>query len=162
MEKNKVRVNIAGVTYSLITDETAEYTAELAAEIDAKMKEMQGANPFMSTNQAAVLIAIEFADKAKKAEQAADGYREQIKDYLKDASEAQTERDVELYPVQAASFRRRRELFAAEIVGIFARIKIARAEIHRVRTCVQRRSQCVETAARRQNLGLSFHLAQTD
>lgn len=93
MEKNKVRVNIAGVTYSLVTDETAEYTAELAAEIDAKMKEMQGANPFMSTNQAAVLIAIEFADKAKKAEQAADGYREQIKDYLKDASEAQTERD---------------------------------------------------------------------
>lgn len=93
MEKNKVRVNIAGVTYSLITDETAEYTNELAAEIDEKMKEMQGANPFMSTNQAAVLVAIEFADKAKKAEAAAEGYRDQIKDYLKDASEAQTERD---------------------------------------------------------------------
>lgn len=93
MDKNKVRVNIAGVTYSLITDETAEYTAELAAEIDAKMKEMQGANPFMSTNQAAVLLAIDFADQAKKAELAADGYRAQIKDYLKDASDAQTERD---------------------------------------------------------------------
>ncbi len=93
MEKNKVRVNIAGVTYSLITDETTEYTNELAAEIDEKMKEMQGANPFMSTNQAAVLVAIEFADKAKKAEAAAEGYRDQIKDYLKDASEAQTERD---------------------------------------------------------------------
>ena len=38
MEKNKVRVNIAGVTYSLITDETAEYTNELAAEIDEKKK----------------------------------------------------------------------------------------------------------------------------
>lgn len=93
MEKNKVRVNIAGVTYSLITDETAEYTNELATEIDEKMKEMQGANPFMSTNQAAVLVAIEFADKAKKAEAAAEDYRNQIKDYLKDASEAQTERD---------------------------------------------------------------------
>jgi len=93
MEKNKVRVNIAGVTYSLITDETAEYTNELATEIDEKMKEMQGANPFMSTNQAAVLVAIEFADKAKKAEGAAEDYRNQIKDYLKDASEAQTERD---------------------------------------------------------------------
>ncbi len=93
MEKNKVRVNIAGVTYSLITDETAEYTNELATEIDEKMKEMQGANPFMSTNQAAVLVAIDFADKAKKAEAAAEDYRNQIKDYLKDASEAQTERD---------------------------------------------------------------------
>ncbi len=93
MEKNKVRVTIAGITYSLLTDETAEYTTELAAEVDAKLAEMQGANPFMSTNQAAVLLAIEFADKAKKAEQTAEGYREQIKDYLKDASEAQTERD---------------------------------------------------------------------
>ena len=93
MEKNKVRVTIAGITYSLLTDETAEYTTELAAEVDAKLAEMQGANPFMSTNQAAMLLAIEFADKAKKAEQTAEGYREQIKDYLKDASEAQTERD---------------------------------------------------------------------
>lgn len=93
MEKNKVRVTIAGVSYSLITDETAEYTNEIAAEIDEKMRELQGANPFMSTNQAAVLVAIEFADKAKKAEQFAEGYRSQIKDYLKDASEAQTERD---------------------------------------------------------------------
>lgn len=93
MEKNKVRVTIAGITYSLLTDETAEYTTELATEVDAKLAEMQGANPFMSTNQAAVLLAIEFADKAKKADQTAEGYREQIKDYLKDASEAQTERD---------------------------------------------------------------------
>ena len=93
MEKNKVRVTIAGITYSLLTDETAEYTTEPATEVDAKLAEMQGANPFMSTNQAAVLLAIEFADKAKKAEQTAEGYREQIKDYLKDASEAQTERD---------------------------------------------------------------------
>ena len=93
MEKNKVRVTIAGITYSLLTEETAEYTTELASEVDAKLAEMQGANPFMSTNQAAMLLAIEFADKAKKAEQTAEGYREQIKDYLKDASEAQTERD---------------------------------------------------------------------
>lgn len=93
MERNKVRVTIAGVNYSLITDETAEYTNEIAVEIDSKMKELQGANPFMSTNQAAVLVAIEFADKARKSEQTAEGYRAQIKDYLKDASEAQTERD---------------------------------------------------------------------
>lgn len=93
MERNKVRVTIAGVNYSLITDETAEYTNEIAAEIDSKMKELQGANPFMSANQAAVLVAIEFADKARKSEQTVEGYRAQIKDYLKDASEAQTERD---------------------------------------------------------------------
>ena len=93
MEMNKVKVSIAGVTYALRTDETAEYTNTLASEINEKMQELQAANPFMSTNQAAVLTALEFADKAKKAEQTAEGYRSQIKDYLKDASEAQTERD---------------------------------------------------------------------
>lgn len=83
MERNRVKVTIAGVNYSLITDETAEYTNEIATEIDSKMKELQGANPFMSTNQAAVLVAIEFADKARKSEQTAEGYRAQIKDYLR-------------------------------------------------------------------------------
>ena len=34
MERNKVKVTIAGVNYSLITDETAEYTNEIATEID--------------------------------------------------------------------------------------------------------------------------------
>ena len=41
----------------------------LAAEIDEKMKELRAANPFISTNQAAVLIALDYANSAKKAEQ---------------------------------------------------------------------------------------------
>lgn len=92
-EKNRVRVNIGGIDYSLITDESAEYTHEIAEELDARMKELMGANPFISSNQAAVLLAIEYADKARKAEGLVDSYRSQIKDYLKDTSEAQTERD---------------------------------------------------------------------
>ena len=55
MEKNKVKVTIAGVDYALTTEETPEYTTMLAAEIDEKMKELRAANPFISTNQAAVL-----------------------------------------------------------------------------------------------------------
>ena len=41
MEKNKVKVTIAGVDYALTTEETPEYTTMLAAEIDEKMKELQ-------------------------------------------------------------------------------------------------------------------------
>ncbi len=92
-EKKKVRVTIGGISYSLITDETAEYTHEIAEEIDTHMKELMGSNPFISSNQAAVLLAIEYIDKAKKAEQLVETYRSQIKDYLKDTSEMQTERD---------------------------------------------------------------------
>ena len=47
MEMNKVKVSIAGVTYALRTDETAEYTNTLASEINEKMQELQAANPFM-------------------------------------------------------------------------------------------------------------------
>lgn len=65
----------------------------LAAEIDEKMKELRAANPFISTNQAAVLIALDYANSAKKAEQSADNLRAQIKDYLEDASQSKSERD---------------------------------------------------------------------
>ena len=92
-DKQKVRVTIGGISYSLVTDESAEYTQNIAADIDARMKEIMGSNPFISSNQAAVLLAIEYADKVKKTEKMVDTYRSQIKDYLKDASEAQTERD---------------------------------------------------------------------
>ena len=92
-EKQKVRVTIGGITYSLLTDETAEYTYEIAGEIDTQMKEILGGNPFVSSNQAAVLLAIDYADKSKKAEQLVETYRSQIKDYLKDTSEMQAERD---------------------------------------------------------------------
>ena len=83
MEKNKVKVTIAGVDYALTTEETPEYTTMLAAEIDEKMKELQ----------AAVLIALDYANSAKKAEQSADNLRAQIKDYLEDASQSKSERD---------------------------------------------------------------------
>lgn len=91
--KNKVKVTIAGVDYALTTEETPEYTTMLAAEIDEKMKELRAVNPFISTNQAAVLIALDYANSAKKAEQSADNLRAQIKDYLEDASQSKSERD---------------------------------------------------------------------
>lgn len=42
----------------------------LAAEIDEKMKELRAANPFISTNQAAVLIALDYANSAKRQSRA--------------------------------------------------------------------------------------------
>ena len=40
-----------------------------------------------------VLIALDYANSAKKAEQSADNLRAQIKDYLEDASQSKSERD---------------------------------------------------------------------
>lgn len=93
MDKNKVKVMIAGIEYALSTEESPEYTAMLASTIDERLKEIRSANPFISTNQAAVLIALQYANDAKKAEMSADNLRAQIKDYLEDASQAKSERD---------------------------------------------------------------------
>ena len=52
---NVVKVTIAGAGYTLKTEESEKFTLELAKEIDDKIKEIKKANPFISTNQIAVL-----------------------------------------------------------------------------------------------------------
>ena len=93
MEKNSVKVNIAGVDYSLRTDESVELTLELAKEINAKINEIKNENPFISTSQIAVLIALEYGCNCKKAEKRTEELRADMKNYLEDTAKAQSERD---------------------------------------------------------------------
>ncbi len=93
MEKNKVRLNICGVNYFICTDETVEHTEELGAVIDSKMSEILKGTSFVTTTQAAVLVALDFANELSKSEKSVDNYRGQIKDYLEDAAKAKSERD---------------------------------------------------------------------
>lgn len=92
MEKNKVKLSIAGESYSFITDETPEYMAELAKEIDIKISSVLKSGN-ISTTQAAVLVALEYADASKKNGQSTDNLRAQLKTYLEDAAQAKSERD---------------------------------------------------------------------
>ena len=65
---------------------------ELAHEIDLKMAEiLRGAR--VSTTQAAVLVALQYADEAKKNSGTTDNLRLQLKEYLEDAAKAKSERD---------------------------------------------------------------------
>ncbi|MBE6827587.1 MAG: cell division protein ZapA [Ruminococcaceae bacterium] len=90
---NTVKVTIAGVNYALKTEETATFTKQLAKELNSKMVEIKNANPYISTNQIAVLLAMEYASNCKKAEQTAEKLKGEMKDYLEDAAKAQSERD---------------------------------------------------------------------
>lgn len=93
MERNSVKVTIAGVEYPLITDEPVEFTQQLAKEINSKIEEVKSSNPSVSTNQIAILIALEYGCNCKKAEQNTENLRAEIKGYLEDAAKAQSERD---------------------------------------------------------------------
>jgi cell division protein ZapA len=91
--ENTVRVNIAGVEYALKTDESVELTQQLAKEINQKINEVKAENAYVSTNQIAILIALEYGCNCKKAEENTEKLRAEMKNYLEDAASAQSERD---------------------------------------------------------------------
>ena len=92
MNKTTHRLKIAGEEYRIVSDENSEYMNELAHEIDLKMAEiLHGAR--VSTTQAAVLVALQYADEAKKNGGTTDNLRLQLKEYLEDAAKAKSERD---------------------------------------------------------------------
>ena len=91
--ENTVRVNIAGVEYALKTDESVEMTQQLAKEINLKINEVKASNPYISTSQIAILMALEYGCSCKKAEANTEKLRAEMKSYLEDAANAQSERD---------------------------------------------------------------------
>ena len=92
MERHTLRLKIAGEEYPVITEEDAKYMEELAHDIDMKMATILK-NGRLSTTQAAVLVALEYADLAKKNGSSSDNLRSQLKEYLEDAAQAKSERD---------------------------------------------------------------------
>ncbi len=93
MATNKVKITVAGAEYSIITEEETKYVKDLARELDRSITKIMKANNRISITQAAVLAALDAADECKKATATADRLREQIKDYLDDASSAKSKAD---------------------------------------------------------------------
>ena len=79
MNKNKVHVKIGGASYTIVTEDEAEYVETLADEISENMRAIINSNPSLSMTQAAVLVALDNADASKKATASADNLRAQIK-----------------------------------------------------------------------------------
>ncbi len=92
MEKTTHRLKIAGEEYRIVSTESSEYMSELAHELDLKMNDILRGNR-VSTTQAAVLVALEYANEAKKNSGDSDNLRMQLKAYLEDAAQAKSERD---------------------------------------------------------------------
>ena len=93
MAATKIKLNIAGVEYSIITEDDIRYVQELGRDLDRTITKIMKESPRLSTTQAAVLAALNYADECKKATDSADRLREQIKDYLDDASNAKSKAD---------------------------------------------------------------------
>lgn len=90
----KIRLMIAGTEYVISTDDDLDYVAKLGEDIDRRVHAIMQANPRASVTQAAVLVALEYADEANKGEGSADNLRTQIQGYLEDAARARTDAEI--------------------------------------------------------------------
>ncbi|MBQ4267887.1 MAG: cell division protein ZapA [Clostridia bacterium] len=94
MAANKVRLSIGGAEYTVIAEDDVRYVQSLGKELDRALAAIMKANDRLSVTQAAILLALDYADECKKATETADRLREQIKDYLDDASNAKSKADL--------------------------------------------------------------------
>ena len=104
---NKIKLNICATDYVLTTDEPDSYMRELGGEVDHDMRVLLDSDPRISTTMAAVMTALTNADRARKAEAAADNLRSQMKGYLDDNAKARQE--AETARREAAQLRRELE-----------------------------------------------------
>lgn len=111
MVKNKVKLTIGGAEYPIVTEDDVKYALELGEELDNALKQTMIENRNISTTQAAVLLALDYADKYRKANISSDNLRAQIKDYLDDAASAKSKADWARHECENA----KRELEAAKL-----------------------------------------------
>ncbi|MCI8496806.1 MAG: cell division protein ZapA [Clostridiales bacterium] len=115
-QKNRVRLNIAGSEYVILSSEDENYIRSIGLEVDSRMTEIQEGSPCISTTMAAVLAAFDCCDATRKAVSSADHLRAQVKEYLEDAAKARIEAD---------ELRRERDRLSREVQTLRARLQNA-------------------------------------
>ena len=93
MAKNRVKLTICGSEFVLSSDEPTAYMEKLGRFVDHEIRELMADNPRLSMNMAAVLTAINHADRARKAEASVDNLREQVAEYLEENKALRAEMD---------------------------------------------------------------------
>ena len=90
---NKVKIEIAGASYTVATSEQEGYVRDLAKEMSDDMDGLMTRNPSLSMNDALVLCAIAYLSEYKKEAANSDHIRSQLKEYLGDTARARMEVD---------------------------------------------------------------------
>lgn len=88
MSANKVRVDVCGTEYVVLTTDEESYVKGLAEKLDADMKVLMKQVPSASVASAAILVALDYLDDLKKTQSGADNMRTQIREYLEESAKA--------------------------------------------------------------------------
>ncbi len=92
-DRNKVTLRIGGAEYTVRADEETAYILAVGEEVDTYVTQLMKDTPQISTTVAAVFAALEFCDRAHKADAAADNLRAQIRGYVEEAGRARLDVD---------------------------------------------------------------------
>ena len=88
--RNKITVNIAGQSYTLVAAEDAAYMEKVASHVDAKIQEVLETSK-VSLMDGAMLGALNIADEYVKEVEASENLRRQLKEYLEEATKLKME-----------------------------------------------------------------------
>ena len=88
--KNRVVVQVAGHEFTLLSDEPETYVQDIAENVNQEITEIRQSTG-LSLSHAAVLTALNEADKARKAADTAEHLREQVKVYLDETQKLKSE-----------------------------------------------------------------------
>ena len=87
---NRVVITLGGVRYPLRTVEDPAYVAELAEEMDDKLRRVMG-DGNLSLSEGLVVMCLEYFDAYKKAERNLDNMRLQVADYMEAVKRAEAQ-----------------------------------------------------------------------
>lgn len=93
IDMEKIRITVAGVPYTIATDNDPEYAKNIAELADEKIASIMAAGKVNPT-QATVLALLDYADDAARARAEIESMKSQLKEYLADAAQAKSERDM--------------------------------------------------------------------
>lgn len=87
MAKNKIIITIAGSESVILTDETRDYTLELAGIVDTRIRALLQSNSKMTLPMAAILTSMDLCNENEKNKVTLDRMREEIRCYLEQTAE---------------------------------------------------------------------------
>lgn len=89
--KNRIKIDIAGTRFTVLSVEGEEYTKAVADRLNREIAAVRRAAPGLSLTSAVMLASLNMCDNMTKAEEDADRLRVQVKEYLNDAAKYRAE-----------------------------------------------------------------------
>jgi len=91
MPNNRMKLEICGSTYVINTTDEELYVLALADKLDKDMVRILDGSQSATVTSAAIITALSYLDNMQKADRSTDNMREQIRNYLEDATKAKQE-----------------------------------------------------------------------